>query len=276
MRIITNQDMLSEGEGESGPGSIGSFAMTFPQLVAQAMSLGMDEPALGLLRRGYDLAEQIFDGMYRGQGTPFVNHLVRTGSIVMAQGQPMEVVIAGMLHGVYLLDRFEGSRRRKPQSADRAYLQREIGQNVEALVWGYAHLGWHNREVIEAHLANFDSYGTDKQSMLVIQLANELEDYLDLAMLYVGRFPYCQHIEKYGDLCVEMAVRLGLPTLGQALRTAYDATLSHRLPKVVIRDHKSAYELPRRHFWEKMLFERVVPTVKRGVRKMLRRVGVKR
>ena len=188
----------------------------------------------------------------------------------------MEVVIAGMLHGVYLLDRFEGSRRRKPQSADRAYLQREIGQNVEALVWGYAHLGWHNREVIEAHLANFDSYGTDKQSMLVLQLANELEDYLDLAMLYVGRFPYCQHIEKYGDLCVEMAVRLGLPTLGQALRTAYDATLSHRLPKVVIRDHKSAYELPRRHFWEKMLFERVVPTVKRGVRKMLRRVGVKR
>jgi len=231
---MTKQNMLSQGEAisaGSGPVGMRSFAMTFPQLIAQAMDLGMDKRTLGLLRRAYDLAERMVDGMYRPQGMPFINHLVRTASILMAQGQPIEVVIAGMLHGVYLLDRFEGSRRRKARPADRAYLQQALGQGVEALVWGYAHPGWHSRKMIEEHLGKLDSYRADKRSILVIKLANELEDYLDLAMLYRDHFPYRQKIEEYGDLCVEMAVRLGLPELGQALREAYDATCRTACPR---------------------------------------------
>jgi (p)ppGpp synthase/HD superfamily hydrolase len=276
--MMTKQNMLSQGEGTpAASGSLNrrSFAMTFPQLIDQAMALGMEEHSLVLLRRGHDLAERMVDGMYRPQGMPFITHLVRTASIVMAQGQPIEVVIAGLLHGVYLLHRFEGSRRRKARPANRAYLQREVGQAAEALVWGYAHLGWHGRKVIEEHLEKLASYGADRRSVLVIELANELEDHLDLAVLYRRHFPYRRRIEEYGNVCVNMAVRLGLPELGQALREAYDATLAHNLPQGVIREYTNAYELPRCHFWEKRLIERLASKARRAVGETLRMVGIK-
>src|ERR1700675_5065431 len=96
MSMMTEQNMLSHGKGTpAGSGSLSrrSFAMTFPQLIDQAMALGMEEISLVLLRRGHDLAERMVDGLYQPQGTPFIAHLVRTASVVMAQGQPIEVVI---------------------------------------------------------------------------------------------------------------------------------------------------------------------------------------
>src|SRR5574341_348547 len=128
-----------------------SFAMTFPQLVNQALKLGIDESTIKLLRHVYDIAERMVDGLYRAQGTPFINHLVRTASILMAYRQPMEVVIAGMLHGVYLMNLFEGSRRREIRPADRAYLQEHFGHKVESLVWDYAQLPWGRRDIVQEH-----------------------------------------------------------------------------------------------------------------------------
>lgn len=276
MGIMTEQNVFSQARTAfAGSGSCvkRSFALTFPQLIAQAIDLGMDERGLGLLRCGHDLAERTVDGMYRPQGMPFINHLVRTASIVMAQGQPIDVIIAAMLHGVYMLDGFEDSRRRRIRPADRAFLQREVGQKAETLVWGYAHLGWHRRNVIEEHLAKLDSYDADTKAELVIKLANELEDHLDLAALFRIGFPYRKKIEEYGELCATMAVRLGLPGLAQALKEAYDATLSYSVPEVVIRDYRNVYERSRNHFWEMNWFEQLASKAKHRVRKAWKIVG---
>jgi hypothetical protein len=66
-----------------------SFALTYPQLMNQAIAAALDTEAVVRLRATYELAERFADGVYRPQGEPFLCHLVRTASIVLAEGQPL-------------------------------------------------------------------------------------------------------------------------------------------------------------------------------------------
>jgi len=72
------------------------FALTYPQLMQQAQAQGLPAAELARLHRAYDALERLSDGFHRAQGMPFICHLVRTASIVLAERQPVEVVIAAM------------------------------------------------------------------------------------------------------------------------------------------------------------------------------------
>lgn len=246
------------------------YALTFPQLISQAMALKLNDDAIARLRTGYDLAERMADGLYRSQGCPFLNHLVRTASIVLAHGGTLTQSLAAMLHSAYILDCFHDSRRRAFRPEDRNGLSRVVGAEVEEIVWEYHRLGWGKRESIAAHLEQLHSYGPVIKSVLFARLANELEDFLDLAMQYRGNYNYRHRITAIGALCIELADRIGVPGLGQALETAFEATLSHAIPAPAVREHINAYELPRRHYHERNLFEYVTTKAGRLMRKLAR------
>jgi hypothetical protein len=230
--------------------------------------MGRGEPDIVRLRAGHDLAERMADGLYRSQGCAFINHLVRTSSIVMAHGGSVDETLAAMLHSAYMLDCFERSRRRSYRARDRAGLAVGIGGQVEAIVWEYHRLGWGRRDDIAAHLHQLPTYAPVRRSALLVRLANELEDYLDLAVLYRPGYSYQNRIASMGPLCIEMAGQIGVPTLGQELHEAYQATLSARIPAAAVRGHINAYELPRRHYNERNPFEYAVGKARRLLRKL--------
>ncbi len=246
------------------------YAITFPQLIGQAMELKLGDQDIARLRTGYDLAERMADGLYRSQGCAFINHLVRTSSIVIAHGGSMNQALAAMLHSAYMLDCFVHSRRRGFKPKDRTYLSETVGAEVEEIIWEYHQIGWGDRESIAAHIENLPSYSAAMKSVLFARLANELEDYLDLAVQYRPGYAYRNRIASFGGLCIELASRIGAPDLGQALKEAYDAALSQQIPAIAIRKYINAYELPRRHFNERNIFEYVMVRAGRLLRKLSR------
>ncbi|MBK8161635.1 MAG: hypothetical protein IPK65_00335 [Gammaproteobacteria bacterium] len=246
------------------------YALTFPQLVRQAMEMQLGNDAIARMRVTYDLAEHMADGLYRSQGCPFINHLVRTSSIVLAHGGGLQPSLAAMLHSAYMLDCFHNSRRRAFRPGDRAQLSAAVGIEVEEIVSEYHRLGWGKREIIATHLEQLPSYNPVVKSVLLIRLANELEDYLDLAVQYRPRYSYRNRIDAFGGLCIDLAERLGMPGLGLALREAYDLTLMQRIPAVAVREYINAYELPRWHFNERNMLAFAIIKVRMFLRKLNR------
>jgi (p)ppGpp synthase/HD superfamily hydrolase len=226
------------------------YALTYPQLAAQAMAQGAGDDELARLRAAYDFTERMVDGLYRAQGVPFVCHLVRTASIVLAERQPLDVVIASMVHSAYMLHGFERSRRAQGGAWHRSQVVRRFGHEVEALIQAYDRLPWRSPEAVAAHVRELDGASSTTRSVLLMRLANELEDYLDLGMAFRGRKTTRQRLEACGRQMAELAGRLGSTQLAEELRQAFADYTEASLPAAVLRGHRDAYELPRRHWAE--------------------------
>jgi len=248
---------------------IRSFALTYPQFMNQAWAQGMDEQAISRLRSAYDLAEKWFDGFYRGQGTPFICHLVRTSSIVLAERQPIDVVIASLLHAAYLLGQFQDGREKRASPKQRTKLRQAVGAEVEEIVWDYHHLPWHSAKALNHHLEKFSTYEEKARRLLVMRLSNELEDYLDLAMVYRGANPFREEIRAYGKQYVEVAYRLGLSQLAEELHEVFEAHRTCQLPKVALRNYHHSYKL-KEHRPKSTFSDRAV----RRAKQLFMKVGV--
>jgi hypothetical protein len=133
-----------------------SFALTYPQLMNQAIAAALDTEAVVRLRATYELAERFADGVYRPQGEPFLCHLVRTASIVLAEGQPLPVVQAALLHAAYSLRRRVGAGNE--HGSRRAWLQKAASPEVEQLVFAYDQLPWNSSTQLKRHAEGFARY----------------------------------------------------------------------------------------------------------------------
>ena len=80
-----------------------------PELLPQTR-LGLRERAAGrgygpsdlrAIEAGCDFATLIFDGLYRPDGRPFLNHVIGTAGALVARDLRIEVVLAGLLHAAY-------------------------------------------------------------------------------------------------------------------------------------------------------------------------------
>jgi len=111
-----------------------------------ALEQGLTQESLFRLRAAHDVAEQMADGLYRAQGVPLLCHLIRTASIVLAERQPIPVVVASLLHAAYLLQEFEGAGWRAPS---RATLQQAIGEDAESLVSDYCRFPWFSQACLD-------------------------------------------------------------------------------------------------------------------------------
>jgi uncharacterized protein DUF6817 len=191
-----------------------AIAQTNLALYKQMHGEGYGANALVYIRDCYEFASTLFAGHARATGKPFLAHLVGTASVLVSLRAAPDIVAAGLLHAAYEQGDFGLTRWRDR----REKLRRAIGIGAEALVWQYQKLGW-CRRTIDSMRCRLGEVSDLERTIVLIRLANEFDDNLDLAM------NHC-HADKdayrsYRDVFVEMAVGLGQPALAAALRRVY-------------------------------------------------------
>jgi len=223
------------------------YAQTNIQLYNQLGELGYTTEDVRRVHRAYGLAMQLFTGSYRGSGRPFLSHLVGTASVLASVRAPIEVVTAGLLHSAYSYGEF-GNYWRGPDQAKRAHMVTAVGEEVEALVLGYTRMPW-TVETIGA-LADTAASSKDRQVVLM-RLANEVDDHQDLGMLYVSAVERRREFIRTAlHRCPEMAERLGYPALALELAHVLDETLSAEVPPSLQGPQNDAFLLaPASHTW---------------------------
>jgi hypothetical protein len=150
-------------------------AQTNLQLYRQLIQASWDESSLMMIRRGYELALQLFADAYRASRRPFVAHLVGTASALESWRQRPVVVAAGLLHSAYLLGHFgDGPSGITP--ARRRILTKEIGAEAEQLVHDYTLTK--NEEQLAAWCASSD-LSPGERDLATLQLANLYDDCRD-------------------------------------------------------------------------------------------------
>jgi hypothetical protein len=231
-----------------------SFALTYPQLMQQAVRLGLGERDLVRLRRAHELAQGLTDGLYRKQSVPFLCHLIRTASITLAELPAADVVVASLLHAVYFLHVFEGSRRRGPRRTDRELLRGEIGSAAEELITRYGAIAWHDADVLEGYAALQDR-SPETRGLLLMALANELEDRLDAGEAYAGDGGGAAPEPRHAAACLALAEGLGHHELACDLREAFDLGRAAAVAPSLRTGRTGSYEATR--LWEASPLERL-------------------
>lgn len=213
------------------------------QLYAQLVDLGYSEADLATVARSYELSMTLFPGTYRGSGKPFLAHLVGTAGIVATLRARAALVATGLLHAAYTHGEF-GNGWRGVSDAKRARVRAAVGPEIEDLVARYTALRW-TPASIPAIRARLDAMTALERDVLLVRLANELEDHLDLGILYLGdarrRLRFMRE-----DLpaAVEMARRLGHPGLAESLTAAFDQIERAAISPVLRRSDAESFRLP--------------------------------
>jgi (p)ppGpp synthase/HD superfamily hydrolase len=220
-----------------------TYAQTNLQLYDQLRRAGGLDADLALVRRGYDLAMHLCPASFRGSGKPLLAHLVGTASILAAVGQPARVVTAGLLHAVYVFGDF-GDASRGATDQRRARVREAVGRDVEDLIARYTHFDWNSKTipVIRDRVASLPPI---EREVLIIRLANELEDHLDYGVLYCGNGEQRRaYIRSPLNQSVDMARVLGETKLAETLDQAFNETLAEELPLTLRNPHDFTFVQP--------------------------------
>lgn len=201
-----------------------SFAQTNIQLFNQLRAEGYSSNDLSRIRDAYQLTMHLFTGAFRASGKTFIAHLVSTASILASLGVPAEVVATGLLHATYTHGDF-GDGKKGISDAKREQVKRAVGKEIEEYLARYATLSW-NKKTIPAIFHRFDTLNPLDRDILLVRLANELEEYLDFGIVYCGDFKHQQYINYDGHFIVEMAEKLGFPNLAIQLAEAFKESAS--------------------------------------------------
>lgn len=218
-------------------------AQTNLQLYNQLAGLGWDDAGLVLVRDAYALATDLFSGRLRPSGKLFVCHLVGTASVVAAMDARPTMVAAGLLHAAYESGEFgDGSRGITPDK--QRVLSDAVGAEVEGLVAAYARLDW-NAAAVVALTDRASALGTEEREIVVLRLANEVDDRSDAGLRYWASDPAWRGAL---ETVATLAERVGLPLMAEDLRRvdAFDAAAP--VPHVLV--HRPASpdaRLPRSH-----------------------------
>jgi len=150
------------------------YAQTNIQLYRQFQSSGYPRQGLKQIQAGHDILSSLFSGQYRGNGKPFVCHLVGTASILLAYKAPIPVVLAGLLHAVYAEGNF-GSISPVITARKRRLIRTAIGEEAEALIEQYTTFRW-NEDVASQLVEKIDRMEEGERAVIMIRIANELEE----------------------------------------------------------------------------------------------------
>ncbi len=202
------------------------YAQTNIQLYNQLLREGYSKEEIGLVFNAYSLAIRLFTGLYRPSGNTFVSHLVGTASILASLRVPINLVTAGLLHAAYIHGDFGIITISPLSNIKRKVIRDTAGEEVEEYIARYTGLKWSLKE-IPAIRDRLDRLSPIDRDVLLIRLANELEDNLNLGALYCSnaerRKPY---LERCGPIMVDMAEKLGFPILASELTRVLGETAS--------------------------------------------------
>lgn len=203
-----------------------TYAQTNLQLLNQLIAVGYPEADLQCVFTAYQLAMELFTGRFRASGKPFLAHLVGTASILGDLAVPIPLVVAGLLHSAYSHGDF-GPLSREAKSKR---IRQAIGEEANAYLVRYDNLTWKPHTIPELH-QQLSRLKSETQGVILMRLANELEEHYDLGLLYCGnpnRHQQSRH--QCAPIMVEMAHQLGFPTLAGNLSEAFQRTATAQIP----------------------------------------------
>jgi len=215
---------------------LSTIARTNIALYKQLHAAGWNTAQLVEVRDCYEFATTLFVGHCRASGKPFLAHLVGTASILAALGADPTTVEAGLLHAAYDQGDFGITRWRNR----RLRVRRAIGDSAEALVWRYQELGWSETTVARMR-DGLDTLTMADRTVLLMRLANELDDNLDLEMRYCHAAKD-QHRKHRGTM-VAIAGALNQPALAHAFDEAYREADDGSWADALSLNRKKSYQL---------------------------------
>lgn len=205
------------------------YAQTILQLLQQLERLGYPQIDQVYIHNAYKFIITKIVGRYRPSGKTTIAHMIGTASILASLKTSKEIIAAGLLHVVYDYGDF-GDGRSGISPAKQQPTIAVLGTQAEEYVRRYTlfNWSWNEAQLIEIRdrIASLDSFD---RAVLLIRLANELEDFLDLGILYCesaeGRK---EGIKATGHLLIELANKLGFPMLAGELSIAFENNLETR------------------------------------------------
>jgi (p)ppGpp synthase/HD superfamily hydrolase len=222
--------------------SVAQIPQTHLQLFRQMRGKGYSEAELAMVAKAYLVATELFANRFRPCGRPFVAHLVGASAILVWLKAPIHMVVAELLHAAYQEGDFpsslEGMTPRK-----RKKLTAAIGAEAEALVAAYT-VGSRSLTGLLASHARFNEMSTFERDILLMQLANELDDYRDFAGNHAANADErIAVIRQCGQHQVEMAEWLGRPELARALRETYADSIAAVAPAPLVSRFANGYAI---------------------------------
>jgi (p)ppGpp synthase/HD superfamily hydrolase len=198
---------------------------THLQLFQQMRAEGYTAAELAMVAQAYQLATKLFANRFRPCGRPFVAHLVGTSAVLVWLKCPIHMVLAELLHAAYQEGDFPSSLEGMTETK-RTDLRAAIGVQAEELVAAYT-AGSRSLTGLMASYARFNQMSAFERDILLMQLANELDDYRELAGNHAANADErVDVIRQCGRQQVEMAHWLGRPQLAQALQETYAESLA--------------------------------------------------
>jgi (p)ppGpp synthase/HD superfamily hydrolase len=212
------------------------------QLLNQLRGAGYPDDDVTRIKKAYDFVSWYFAGWFRASGKPFVAHLVGTAGILAAIRARTPVVAAGLSHSVYALGELPAGSPGAARPA-REEVRRALGVEAEDLVARYEALEW-NARTLPSLRDRLPGLPLADREVVLIRLANELDDHLDLGVLYCANAEERrQEIGSGLRLAVEIARDLAFPQLAATLDRAFEATLSAQLPCALRTDHSASFSM---------------------------------
>lgn len=154
----------------------------------------------------------------------------------------MNVIAAGLFHAAYIYGEY-GTGERGMTDAKREQVRCAVGVKTEELIAGYTALKW-SKQAIPTIREGLTTLGPKDREILLVRLANELEDHLDFGVLYCGNAEHRrEYIRSSLYLCVGMAHRLGFPALAAALARTFQSVVSAELPTPTGTGHDHSFLL---------------------------------
>ncbi len=155
------------------------------QLYRLLIDLNATEANLALAREAYDLARQLFSTCYRPSHKPFVAHLIGVSGALALWGEPVESVVAGMLHSAYLYGDY-GDGAQGATETRRRMTRGRVGEKAEQLVYDYTMAKW--PRLPEKWLAEVASGHLDR-TVVAIKLADLCDECCDAGPHYAKGKP---------------------------------------------------------------------------------------
>ena len=223
------------------------IAQTWPQLVQQLSGTDLQPSELSQVRRGFDQARVLFAGAERPDGRPFLDHLVGTASGTLLAGAPTDTVVAALVHAAYDEGDF-GDTRPGAHERHRHDLRAAIGREAEALVHRYHTLGW-SPETARRCRTDLDALPPLDRQVLVVRVANEVDDGLSGALHISGKLDHRTHTDETHDDLMAIAASLTAPAFVAVARDALRRDGPPPPAVLVVGRGRSGVQLPASARW---------------------------
>lgn len=195
-------------------------AQTNLQLYMQMMEEGYAEEEIRTINKAYLFTINKVHLMYRGSGKPFICHLVGTASLMAACKQPIEVILAALMHALYQ-NRvpFEGH---KDIEKRREIIKDKFGTESDRLIYEYTEFEMTGIKDINPMQVKADKH------VLLMRIADELEDIVDYGLCLHGLegetaerggsyLSRRARKEKEGEILKQLSLNLNAPKIHEAL-----------------------------------------------------------